>query len=1109
VKIRLLPLLFLLASGAALADVHYDFENQQLPAGWVQGATANVSWVTTNSVAATGSYSLRSGAIGDSQTATVAWAGTFDAGTLSFNFRMESESCCDWFELKLDGSVIHSASGMRTAWTEVRKQVPAGTHTIEWSYRKDGSVASGADAVFIDDVRYGAALPLADPLLQRPGALLMSSAGLLTEAVFQQSALRSAEIADAGPLAFGQDGQLYVLNAGQDRIVRFEGTFGTSTSLATNVQIGGDFTATASQLLGGRQGGCGGHVTVFTASGNVVNSTNPNPCQNDWTTAIVRGTDLYVLQRNRLTRRSTAAPAGVIESRELGFEATDMALDADGSLWFAVGDRLVHTTAAGVETERFPLGRYVQFVAIRADGLIATAGYGSYGFLRPDHGVAFWTSTYTDRYDAEFVPGVVADADGDGLPLWWEQAYGFDPALPADAGLDGDGDTLTNAQEYAFKSKPDARDSDGDGAADNLEYTAGTHPQRTDTDGDGLSDGVELVDLGSNPRSIDTDGDTLGDYYEFTHGLNLTVDDRAADPDGDDLSNLAEFQRGTLPLVADSDADGLSDGAEALQYNTNPLDDDSDDDGLDDGPEVLTHLTNPRSGDSDGDGLGDGLEVTTLASNPNSTDSDGDGLPDAWEHEYTLGLTVSNAAADADADGLSNAGEYAAQTHPRQADTDRDQLRDGLEVEIGANPLSPDSDGDRLADGWEYAAGMNALLASDAARDLDADGFSVLEEFWSGSTDTDPASVPLPQAWSTHQGTPSHHGYQAIALPPGAPVLSVRVPVGTTHPVVFGAGALFYAQSAYFASGNALVAVDERTGGERWRKNFGNIYSTNPPAFFDGRVYVQTGNHSGDTYLHAYDGATGNQVFKSPFQAQWENYLAPTVSGDSVYINGGSYGGAYAFHRTTGAQQWFTGLAQYDGWTPAVDGAYAYAYVGGVLEILDKATGLKLGSIDDPLFDWMGWTMDGAPLLGGYGNAIVCEGSHMTSFDLASRSVMWTRTDCGGHNPAAGNGLVFATHGTTLTAIHELTGATVWTASFASNLRENLIVTRTHVIVSDQSSTHLVRLDDQAIETSIPVSGKKTLAPDGRLAIATASSIEVYFLAGTGPEGRVFAHGFE
>ena len=38
---------------------------------------------------------------------------TFDAGTLSFNFRMESESCCDWFELKLDGARIqvHKSGG--------------------------------------------------------------------------------------------------------------------------------------------------------------------------------------------------------------------------------------------------------------------------------------------------------------------------------------------------------------------------------------------------------------------------------------------------------------------------------------------------------------------------------------------------------------------------------------------------------------------------------------------------------------------------------------------------------------------------------------------------------------------------------------------------------------------------------------------------------------------------------------------------------------------------------------------------------------------------------------------------------------------------------------
>ena len=46
------------------------------------------------------------------------------------------------------------------------------------------------------------------------------------------------------------------------------------------------------------------------------------------------------------------------------------------------------------------------------------------------------------------------DADGDGIPNGWEQAYGFDPLNSADATLDADGDGFTNLQEYQAGTDP-------------------------------------------------------------------------------------------------------------------------------------------------------------------------------------------------------------------------------------------------------------------------------------------------------------------------------------------------------------------------------------------------------------------------------------------------------------------------------------------------------------------------------------------------------------------------------------------------------------------------------------------------------------------------------
>ena len=54
-------------------------------------------------------------------------------------------------------------------------------------------------------------------------------------------------------------------------------------------------------------------------------------------------------------------------------------------------------------------------------------------------------------------PGPAAttgDTDNDGLPDSWESQFGFDPFNPLDAGLDPDGDGLTNLQEFQMSSNP-------------------------------------------------------------------------------------------------------------------------------------------------------------------------------------------------------------------------------------------------------------------------------------------------------------------------------------------------------------------------------------------------------------------------------------------------------------------------------------------------------------------------------------------------------------------------------------------------------------------------------------------------------------------------------
>lgn len=108
----------------------------------------------------------------------------------------------------------------------------------------------------------------------------------------------------------------------------------------------------------------------------------------------------------------------------------------------------------------------------------------------------------------------------------------------------------------------------------------------------------------------DTDADGLVDSWETTYWANITIENGTGNPDADGLTNLQEQTRGTNPTLADTDGDGLTDGAEVNTHFTNPLVVDSDGDGLSDGLEVNTHGTNPLLTDTDGDNWSDSEEVT-------------------------------------------------------------------------------------------------------------------------------------------------------------------------------------------------------------------------------------------------------------------------------------------------------------------------------------------------------------------------------------------------------------------------------------------------------------------------------------------------------------------
>lgn len=346
------------------------------------------------------------------------------------------------------------------------------------------------------------------------------------------------------------------------------------------------------------------------------------------------------------------------------------------------------------------------------------------------------------------------------------------------------------------------------------------------------------------------------------------------------------------------------------------------------------------------------------------------------------------------------------------------------------------------------------------------------------------AIVYAEEPWTTYQANAAHTGYVPVSLDPAK--FSLRwerslEPGLALDPVTVRDGKVFVSRTK-------LHVLDTNTGETIWDREFGSV-SVNPPSCAYGNVYIQTGhgsNNNPPALLHAYDAETGDFVFQSAFAAQWESYYAPTIYAGKVYIDGGYYGGIYSFDAINGSQDWYEWLPQYDQWTPAVDESYAYAYVGEYspgLYVFHRTTGTPAFMIPDPNFDWLGWSMRLAPVLGGADDVLAIHDGRLISFDLAEQDIRWELDGWFSGQVSVAKEKIYAISSGALTVRDQITAEPLWGWATVENLIGTMIVTDSHVITRTDDTVYAVSLETHDNDWSYPASGHLAMS-EGVLYIA-------------------------
>ncbi len=134
----------------------WDFESGNFGPEWRLGGVSN--WYIQSSTVISGSQTAQAGSITANQETSISLDVTsIPAGSGTFRYQVSSESGFDYLIFCIDNTGCSRTTGFNQRWAGITSgthsfTIPATAQTLTWKYTKDGSVNSGQDTAWIDDI---------------------------------------------------------------------------------------------------------------------------------------------------------------------------------------------------------------------------------------------------------------------------------------------------------------------------------------------------------------------------------------------------------------------------------------------------------------------------------------------------------------------------------------------------------------------------------------------------------------------------------------------------------------------------------------------------------------------------------------------------------------------------------------------------------------------------------------------------------------------------------------------------------------------------------------------------------------------------------------------